>query len=194
MSRGRPQEFNNEAALEKAMELFWCQGYEATGLRELLSHMGIARQSMYNTFGDKRALFLKALAHYEKTVARRLLDRLDAPGSPLENIRQVVSAWSCMEAPKSQRGCFLVNTIAEFGSQDPELAEILRQHMDYSVEAFVRAILRAQDIGEVSPDIDSRSMARVLVNTGNGIALLRKIQVKQEILNDILEQTLMMLQ
>lgn len=194
MAKGRPQEFNSQVALEKAMNLFWSQGYEATGLRDLLKHMGIARQSMYNTFGDKRSLFLKALAHYEKTVSRRFLVKLDAPGSPLENIREALCAWSCMETPGSQRGCFLVNSIAEFGSQDTEITEILRKHTDYSVEMFAQTLERAKQAGEISSNVDTLSIARMLVNTGNGLALLRKIQTSQDVLDDIVERSLAMLQ
>ena len=193
MAKGRPQEFNNQVALEKAMDLFWSQGYEATGLRDLLKHMGIARQSMYNTFGDKRSLFLKALAHYEKTVSRRFLAKLDAPGSPLENIREILCAWSCTETPESQRGCFLVNTTAEFGSQDAEIAEILRKHINYSLEMFAQTLERAKQAGEISTGVDTLSIARMLVNTGNGLALLRKIQTNQDVLDDIVERSLAIL-
>ena len=173
---GRPQEFESEEALDKAMDLFWSQSYEATGLKELLSHMGIARQSLYNTFGDKRSLFLKAITYYEKTIARSSLDQLDAPGSPLENIRQVIRTWEDSDAPNNQRGCLLMNTIAELGSRDPELADILRRHIDYSVEAFQRTLERAKVRGELSANADSRSLARALVNNRNGLALLRKVQ------------------
>ena len=57
MTRGRPQEFDRETALGKAMDLFWSQGYEATGMRALTEHMGISRQSLYNTFGDKHGQY-----------------------------------------------------------------------------------------------------------------------------------------
>jgi len=64
MKTGRPTEFDRNTALERAMVLFWRQGYEATSLSDLLGEMGIGRQSLYNAFGDKQALFIEAARHY----------------------------------------------------------------------------------------------------------------------------------
>ena len=73
---GRPKEFDREEALQKAMELFWARGYEGTGMRELLQHMGIGRQSLYDTFGDKRSLFIEALKCYNRCVTQAIVDQL----------------------------------------------------------------------------------------------------------------------
>ncbi|NEO92378.1 MAG: TetR/AcrR family transcriptional regulator, partial [Moorea sp. SIO3G5] len=87
---GRKLEFDREEALEKAMDLFWSKGYNATGLNDLLKHMGIQRQSLYNTFGSKHALFLEAVQNYGQTVVCCIEQRLNEPGSPLENIRNLI--------------------------------------------------------------------------------------------------------
>jgi TetR/AcrR family transcriptional repressor of nem operon len=194
MARGRPQEFDYEEALEKAVDLFWQQGFEATGLRELLSHMGMARQSLYNNFGDKYSLFLKVIEHYENTGAQHLHNQLDMPGSPLENVRRVVRAWGCGELPNSFRGCLLANTLAEFGARDPEIAKRLREYVERSVDAFYHALERAKKVGELPDETDSRAVARTLVNTRYGLALLRKVQVEPAMLQDIVERSLVMLE
>jgi TetR/AcrR family transcriptional repressor of nem operon len=193
MARGRPQEFDYEEALEKAVHLFWEQGFEATGLRELLSHTGMARQSLYNTFGDKYSLFLKVIEQYEKTVAQRLHNQLNAPGSALENVRRVVRAWGCIELPNSSRGCLLVNTLTEFGVRDPEIAKRLRHYIECSVEEFYQALEQAKEVGELSEETDTRALARTLVNTRYGLTLLRKVQVEPAMLQDIVERSLAML-
>ena len=90
MTLGRPKEFDRKEALESAMEVFWAKGFEGTSVCDLLDGMGINRGSMYDTFGDKRALFLAAIDHYRQEVAGQLVEGLFAPGSPLENIRKIL--------------------------------------------------------------------------------------------------------
>ena len=78
---GRKLAFEREIALSNAMDLFWEKGYHGTGLTELLKRMGIKRQSLYNTFGSKRRLFLEAIAYYGQTVVKTLEMDLLQPGS-----------------------------------------------------------------------------------------------------------------
>ncbi len=66
MTRGPQKQFDTEVALTKAMEVFWEHGYEATSLSALLKNMGIGKKSLYDTFGNKRSLFLKALEYYAR--------------------------------------------------------------------------------------------------------------------------------
>ena len=93
MTRGPSKQFDTEVALEKAMKVFWAHGYEAASLSELLKNMGIGKKSLYDTFGNKQALFLKALEHYARTTLRDMRDRLLAEGSPLSNLKQVLKDW-----------------------------------------------------------------------------------------------------
>jgi TetR/AcrR family transcriptional repressor of nem operon len=86
----RIKEFDPERALESAMELFWCRGYEATSVRDLLDEMGIGRGSMYDTFGDKRALFLAALDRFEETRVSRANEILGGSASASEGIRRLL--------------------------------------------------------------------------------------------------------
>ena len=88
---GRPREFKEQEALSQAMEVFWHKGYEGTSVQDLLEGMGINRGSMYDTFGDKRTLFLKAVEYYRSHVVSRLVAKLAVPGSPLGNIRRTLS-------------------------------------------------------------------------------------------------------
>ena len=82
---GRPREFERDDALDKAMQLFWLQGYEATGVADLCSHMGVGRQSLYNTFGDKESLFIEALRYYRKARLQPMVETLRGSGSGLQN-------------------------------------------------------------------------------------------------------------
>src|SRR6185369_6883576 len=84
----RVKEFDRDGALDKAMCVFWTKGYEATSLGDLLSAMGIARQSLYDTFGDKRALFGEALARYQQSRGDSLRAVLDGAPSVRRAIRE----------------------------------------------------------------------------------------------------------
>src|SRR5260370_37968341 len=85
----RHKEFDQDQALHKAMEVFWSRGYEAASIQDLVRHMGINRQSIYDTFGDKHALYLQALDRYRAVESRRLIELLERPGSVKKSLRQL---------------------------------------------------------------------------------------------------------
>ncbi len=172
------------------MEVFWANGFEATSLRELLKRMGIGRQSAYNTFGDKRSLFLKAIAHYQDTEVQKLVDALRAEGSPLGNLRRFILDAARTDGPKARWGCLCVNTMAGRGGRDPEVAALLRHHVDRLVGAVRDALLRAQAAGEVRADVDATAVARAIVNAITGLALLRRIGADPGTLADVADAAL----
>ena len=88
----RPKEFEHDVVLDRAMRVFWSRGYEAASIRHLVGRMGIQRGSLYDTFGDKRALFFAAIDRYDRVVTARLLATLDEPTSGLDAIRRVLPA------------------------------------------------------------------------------------------------------
>src|SRR6201986_4496734 len=84
----RHKEFDRDEALQKAMEVFWSRGYEAASIQDLVEHMGINRQSLYDTFGDKHSLFLQALDRYREVEGRKLFGLLEQSGSVKRALRQ----------------------------------------------------------------------------------------------------------
>src|SRR5215207_4045492 len=114
----RHKEFDRDEALHKAMEVFWSRGYEAASVGELVEHMGINRQSLYDTFGDKHALFLQALDRYHEVESRKLLDLLERPGSVKRALRQlftgVVEGSLC---DGGRRGCLMGNAMSELAGR-----------------------------------------------------------------------------
>jgi TetR/AcrR family transcriptional repressor of nem operon len=85
----RQKEFNRDEVLHKAMEVFWMRGYERASIQDLVEHMGISRQSIYDTFGDKHWLFLQALDRYREIQSRKVFAVLERPGSMKKNLRQL---------------------------------------------------------------------------------------------------------
>ena len=182
---GRPAEFDREEALEKAMGLFWRNGYEATGLTDLTTEMGIGRQSLYNAFGDKHSLFVEAMKHYASRNTRPLIDMLRAPDSGVTSIRQAFEAVVSHLTSGDCCGCLLTNSIVELAPHDEQVAEVVRSALTRVEKAFKDAVHRAVESGEVSADTDARAMARFLNNTLHGMVVMGKASASKAVLNDV---------
>ena len=175
MTRGPDKQFDRDEALDKAMELFWAKGYEGTGVSELLEHMGIGRQSMYDTFGSKRSLFFEALGRYSSQLRSRVMEQLQAPGSPMQNVRNVFDVWMAVLDEGGDYGCFIGNTVAELAPHEPEVASMMRASMEGVGQALAATLRRAQAEGELSSEIDAEDLATVVVATVQGTALVNKL-------------------
>lgn len=175
MNPGPLKQFDPQEVLEKAMELFWAQGFEGTGMAQLVDHTGIGRQSLYNEFGDKRGLFLAALKAYCESMYALKISILEAPGSPLANIRQLGEHWLQMAEQDGCPGCLMANTLAEVDKDDVELSELLISHLGRAEDAFCGAFQRALDAGELQPDANPRDLARLFMSAGQGVSLLSRL-------------------
>ena len=187
---GRPTEFDRNEALEKAMGLFWRNGYEATGLTDLTREMGIGRQSLYNAFGDKHSLFLEAVTHYVSLNSQPLIRILQAPGSGVGNIRKALEAVVSFTTSGECRGCLVTNSIVELAPHDDEVAEVVRSAVNRMEKAFKATLDRALVSGEVSADTDTRAVARFLNNTLQGMVVLGKASASKAALKDVVKVAL----
>src|SRR5258705_760088 len=107
----RHKEFDRDETLHRAMEVFWSRGYEAASIEDLVKHMGINRQSLYDTFGDKHALFLLALDRYSEAEVRRIFELLERPGSVKKSLRQLFEGTvEKALSDEHRRGCFMGNS------------------------------------------------------------------------------------
>ncbi len=184
--RGRPKNFDRDDALELALEQFWSHGFEGTGLRDLTTCMGIGRQSLYDTFGDKRSLFLEALTVYLARELNEIRDVLEAPGSALDNVRALLADLRARILADDHCACLAINTVAERGMEDPEMEALLRRHFE-AFEALVQASFeRARIAGELPADADPRALARFLLNTGRGLLLLSQMGAEPEVVDDVI--------
>lgn len=191
---GRPKQFECEQALEQAMEVFWTHGYEATSVQDLLDGMGINRGSMYDTFGDKHALFVQVIDHYDRTILRQLTDTLDAAGSPLGNIRKLFSRLADRQTGSQCRGCLICNTAVELAPHDAEIAKAVKSLLNGIEKAFYRALQRAVEVGELAPTAKPRALARFLTNTLQGMVVMGKVNVGRATINDIVNVALSVLE
>jgi TetR/AcrR family transcriptional repressor of nem operon len=118
----RPREFNMDKVLNQSMEAFWANGYKATSFEDLMNATGLRKQSLYGAFGDKRSLYLKALALYRNQSVSSLREMIDLGESPIRILDAIRSATLCSANEDSHKGCMMVNTALEFGLTDQEIS------------------------------------------------------------------------
>lgn len=168
------------------MDLFWIQGYYNAGLQHLLAHMGIGRQSLYDTYGNKQDLFLETLKRYDQLVFGRLRETLEAPGSPLTNIDNVLGLWKWLATREDARGCLATNSAVEVCRSNPEVAAIVRGNFFRLENAIHDTLERAVTHDELPTGTNTRALARFLVNTGHGIIAMGKMGTPPEDIDDVI--------
>lgn len=188
----RNKEFDEKAVLRKAMELFWEQGYEKTSMQDLVDHMGIHRRSIYDTFGDKRSLFLASLNHYEEFITSEMERIISNTPSIKQAIRDVfiLVLNSVEQYPK---GCLSVNTAIELSLLDEEIGRIVTQMFNRTEDSFNILLKRGQITGEISKEIDSDNISRFLHNNLVGIRVLIKTNYSKKELEGIITLALSVL-
>lgn len=172
----RPREFNPDVALERAMKLFWKQGYESTSIQDLVDFMGINRFSLYDTFGSKHQLFMKALDRYRDEVVTDGLRMLEGPEAGLPAIELYFKSALAMSEPSSNRaGCLMTNCAVEMAAHDEELASKVRAHLERLENAFHRQLRQARRDGELESRQNLRDLARYLTGAAQGLGVLVKV-------------------
>jgi TetR/AcrR family transcriptional repressor of nem operon len=170
----RPIEFCREKALQSAIEVFWGKGYEAASLEDLVTAMGIGRQSLYNTYGDKRGLFIQAVA----TQIENYADSLRQHFQQNKPVQQLFASWfhgMSQRCEKQKRlGCLLVNTSMELAGRDQEIADLMVRNQRNQEDTFCRALEHAVEKGELKADYDCRKIARYLVGCAAGMIVIAK--------------------
>ncbi|CAM5261406.1 TetR/AcrR family transcriptional regulator [Streptomyces aurantiogriseus] len=191
----RSKEFDPDAVLQSALELFWRRGYEATSMADLVEHLGIGRASLYATFGNKRDLYLKALDRYGEAQQPQLVRELSPPGPALPAVRAVVRRFAAeaMDETRRARGCFVTNTAAELAPHDP--AATLRVEMGWEhLETLLHsALVRAQAQGELPAGRDPLALARLLLVLLQGLRVVGKASSDPARVRDAAEQALALL-
>ena len=151
------------------MEVFWRKGYEGASCEELLAAMELNAGSMYSAFGNKQSLFDKAFEMYCSDVFAKVIDVLEGPGSPLENVRSLVRFWGDFMSQPDCNGCFLQNTLVEFSRHQDGVAQIARELMSRLQKLLEKKLVQAVEQGELSAGADPVALAAFLVNLASGL-------------------------
>ncbi|AHH95200.1 TetR/AcrR family transcriptional regulator [Kutzneria albida] len=189
----RTKEFDPDAALRAAVDLFWRKGYEATSMQDLVDHLGIGRASIYATFGSKHELYTAALARYGEDAGGQVLDLLGRSGPALPAVRRLVRTFAEQSlADPDRKGCLVTNTAVECLPGDRELARLVEASLDQLETALAMALTRARAQGELAEGADPRALARFLLTLLQGIRVIAKTPDRQR-LTDAVDQALSVL-
>lgn len=191
----RTKEFDPDAALQSALELFWRRGYEATSMTDLVEHLGVGRASIYATFGNKHELYLKALDRYQQTRNPQLLRELSQPGPALPAVRAVIRRYATEAATDGSRlsGCFVTNTAAELAPHDTAAARRVEHSWDHVETLLHSALVRAQAQDELPADRDPLALAHLLLVLMQGLRVMGKASADPTRVHDAAEQALTLL-
>ncbi|RTE08878.1 TetR/AcrR family transcriptional regulator [Paenibacillus whitsoniae] len=191
----RPREFDQEAVLDKAMELFWQKGYERTSIQDLVAHTGVHRGSLYDTFGDKNQLFLTCLDRFREVTKDRAFRILEEDGNSKELLSRYFDKLIdlAMSEETARRGCFITNTAMELGAVDPVTSFRVGTYISDMEMSFYKFLIRAQQQGVLKTEHNAQEAARFLLSTRNGLYVLAKVVTDRKVLEDAVKVALSIL-
>ncbi|MFB6232125.1 MAG: TetR/AcrR family transcriptional regulator [Salinibacter sp.] len=185
----RTKEFDPDEVLEQAMRLFWENGFEATSAQDLVDRTGLNRSSLYNTFGSKQELYLRALDHYRQQdvdMFGRLLDQSDSARAAIRHLLEEAIP-TCDE---DQRGCFVASATVERAHCDAETRERVCDSFSQMRDGFEALVEHGQAQGEIPEERDPEALAHLLANTYFGMQTMAKLGLPADVFNDVVDETL----
>ncbi|WP_025719383.1 TetR/AcrR family transcriptional regulator [Paenibacillus sp. 1-18] len=189
----RSKEFEVNEVLDKAMKIFWEQGYEKTSMSELVEHMGIHRRSLYDTFGDKHSLFLQAMDRYINKAEAAFTGEVKRSKTATEAI-QIIFRFMVFDEEGLPSGCLMVNSAAELAARDADVDSKSIESFATTEQLFEQIILWGQRDGEFSTDLDAKGLAESLHAISVGIRVLARTSVDKEKLSRIVNTSMKLLQ
>ncbi len=188
---GRPREFDDEAVIDAAMDVFWEYGYEATSAEKLCARTGLGRGSLYNAFGSKKKLYEVSLGLYHTRALTQKIGVLEGPGSVRERLNTFLS--SCLNVPKDShegRVCMAIFSALEQGAKEPVIDNMNRQHLASLEAALLRLFEDGQRRGEIVAERDAANMVKGFIASYYGLCLLGQAMPDPEFFKAAVDETL----
>jgi len=187
----RKKEFDEAAILDKAVDLFWRNGYHATSAQQLVEALGISRSSLYDTYTDKRTLFLKALKQYQDRYETALIQYANQATDAEQGVRGIFSGLlqECA-VDELNKGCFMVNTSIELSALDPEIGQLVAENKRNVEDALTRLVKKGQDAGQLNTRKTARAFGRFLFGTITALRVAARSRTDKKVLQDIVDVTL----
>ena len=187
----RSKAFNENEVLDKAVEVFWTKGYEASSMQDLVDAMGIQRGSLYATFGSKQQLFLRSLDRYGKVVVKQFLDILESKPSAIESIELFFAQLvEHLLTAGPLRSCLVTNSAIERGLRDEATKQQVLHLLNALEMGFYKTLERAQKNGEISTELDLNRHANFLTSNMQGLLVMGKVCSERSVLEGINQVTL----
>jgi TetR/AcrR family transcriptional repressor of nem operon len=186
---GRPRSFTDDQVVDGAKDVFWRHGYAATSLRELKEELGVLPGSLYLAFGDKHALFLRALERYADDT-RKAAASIPAGSPVLPRIGALLGSILAAARTAPGRGCMLGNTATELLPSDESAGKVVRGALRALEHGIERALAVAQHNGEIREDVDCGAQARLLVVLAQGLHVVARAEPDPHRLDVVVHVTL----
>lgn len=181
----RPKAFNPEHTLSEAMKVFWANGFERTSIDDMVEAVGVNRQSLYDTYGDKRELFLKALDHYRHAFLDQWMSAMARTGSALATLEQILEGARAILQRVTPNGCFITATAVEVAPYDEEVAERVRECLLATERVMRRIMVWGQKAGEIRRDVEPRLLARQFLALFQGMGVLARVNLHKRFHRDL---------
>ncbi|MFN8672450.1 MAG: TetR/AcrR family transcriptional regulator [Candidatus Sericytochromatia bacterium] len=180
----RNKEFDKDEIVDKAINLFWEKGYNTCSMQDIVDGLGLSRSSIYDTFKDKKNLFLLALKAYTDKNISLTTNMIENSENIKETIREI---FKLILDSEHNKGCFIVNSTVEFSKEDPEILEILSNNKKEVEKLFEMAIKKGQDLKQISNKNTPNSLAMYLYTSFSGLQVISKNNTKKEDLEVIID-------
>ena len=191
----RVREFNEQMALDKAIEIFWRKGYANTSMREMVKHTGVAHAGLYTAFGGKEDLFQAALEKYEKRIFMYLFSGLESERASLREIKKFFDFVKSSTTDKYFRnGCFIANSATEHGKSEGPIFDVLSRTFERQVKAFTHALSNAKNLNQISANTNVETTAASLVVLFYGSSTLIRMKAPQGAIDAAIDSNLAALQ
>lgn len=187
----RKQAFEPPFVLDKAVQLFWEKGYHNASAQNMVDALGLSRSSIYNSFSDKKTLFIKALCHYRERESAGLLAILETAEPSVDTLRALLQhvALSALDA-QTCRGCFIVNSAVELGQHDADVRQIILENIDEVAAAFEKFIDKGQKNGHFNQRNSARDLAIFLFHGMTALRVTTKVTEDRAFLTTYIELVL----
>jgi len=186
--------FDEDRVLDQAVDCFWSRGYEATSVRDLADAMGIGGASLYNTYGDKRALFTRSLERYANRSMRERIARLEGNRQPKEAIEAFLAEIIDRSVGDPDRkGCLLVNSALDVAPHDVAIGKVVAGYLDEIRAFFRRNVEAARKAGQVPRRLDADAVSVHLLGVLLGIRVLARTGAKRKLLESVARPALALL-
>ncbi|NUU74955.1 TetR/AcrR family transcriptional regulator [Paenibacillus xylanilyticus] len=189
----RSKEFEENEVLEKAMKLFWEQGYEKTSMSDLVEHMGIHRRSIYDTFTDKRTLFFKTMERFENRTDAKLGAGVKQAKTAKEALQFIFDYMSNGEED-APPGCMFVNSAVEMACRDEDVDAKAVGGFEKVEHLLVEIVTWGQQNGEFTDRYEAQELAEYLHNALTGLRVMARTSVSKEKLHRITKMTMQILE
>ena len=170
----RKREFDKDNVIAQAMLVFWEKGYEATSVHDLKQAMGISTSSMYETFNDKRGIFLEALAHFCELERQQLTELAQETTSDLQLVERIFDSIEQIAQNTSENyGSLAFNAMVEFGTRDTDVTEVIFNHYFAIAEIIAEVLTKSQTTDNITRQHQPLHLAHLILSTLHGLVAVK---------------------